>query len=336
MPLKMNDIAKRANVSRSAVSLALNGKSGISNETRKKIFKIIDENGYTPLRKRKKGGLRRLAVLDLILISNKQGIMNRNYASLPFFDNLVANLTQNVAGFGGKIQITTIAIENLKTQINSIKKSVKAAIVLATDLNREQVEFINTALQNVVFLDTYYEEIDADFVSINNEQGAYLAGKYISQKGYKNIGYVASNKPISNFLFRRKGFRKVLHEVNLKVAPEHVYSADPTLLAPTGELTQHKLKALPEALFCEDDYMALRFIKEFRKHGIKVPKDIAIMGFDDISEDTMIMPELTTIHVPITQMVNQAVTQILGQAANKDWQAQKTLISTRLVKRQSL
>ena len=144
MPLKMNDIAKMANVSRSAVSLALNGKSGISNETRKKIFKIIDENGYTPLRKRKKGGLRRLAVLDLILISNKQGIMNRNYASLPFFDNLVANLTQNVAGFGGKIQITTIAIENLTTQINSIKKSVKAAIVLATDLNRQQVCLLST------------------------------------------------------------------------------------------------------------------------------------------------------------------------------------------------
>ncbi|MCZ3621689.1 LacI family DNA-binding transcriptional regulator [Lactobacillus mulieris] len=336
MALKMSDIAKMAKVSRSAVSLALNNKPGISDETRKKIFKVIEESGYTPLRKRKKGGLRRQAVLDLIMVSDKSGILNRNYASLPFFDTLVADLTQNVSGFGGKLQITTISSENLKEEILELKASVKAAIVLATDLDEKQVTFINKNLKHVVFLDTYYENIDADFVSINNKQGAYLAGKYIVEKGYTNIGYVASNKIISNFLYRREGFRKAIHEANLKIDAANVYSVDPTKLIPNYDLNEEQVKKLPRAIFCEDDYMALRFIKELRKYKIKVPEEVAIIGFDDISEDTMIMPELTTIHVAITQMVDQAVNQILAQIDNKDWLAQKTLVSTKLIKRQSM
>lgn len=336
MALKMSDIAKMAKVSRSAVSLALNNKPGISDETRKKIFKVIEESGYTPLRKRKKGGLRRQAVLDLIMVSDKRGILNRNYASLPFFDTLVADLTQNVSGFGGKLQITTISSENLKEEILELKASVKAAIVLATDLDEKQVTFINNNLKHVVFLDTYYENVDADFVSINNRQGAYLAGKYIVEKGYTDIGYVASNKIISNFLYRREGFRRAIHEANLKIDATNVYSVDPTTLIPNYDLNEEQVRKLPRAIFGEDDYMALRFIKELRKYKVKVPEEVAIIGFDDISEDTMIMPELTTIHVPITQMVDQAVNQILAQIDNKEWLAQKTLVSTKLIKRQSM
>lgn len=335
MALKMSDIAKKANVSRSAVSLALNGKPGISEETRKRIFQIIHEEGYKPLRKRKKGGLRRLSVLDLILISNKKGLMSRNYASLPFFDSLVADLTQNVTSFGGKVQIDTISIESIKKDIEKLDH-IEAAIVLATDLNKEQVRLINDLIKNVVFIDNYFSDIDADFVSIDNKQGAYLAGKYIIDKGYKNIGYVASNKPITNFLARREGFRKALHENNISIDPQNVFSADPTQLMTTGELTKKEIGSLPEVLFCEDDYMALRFIKELSKRGLKIPQDIAIIGFDDISADTMITPELTTIHVPINQIVIQAINQVLNQASNKKWLPQKTFVSTTLVERQSV
>ena len=335
MTLKMNDIAKIAGVSRSAVSIALNGKPGISDETRKKIFNIIHENGYTPLRRRKKGGLRRLAVLDLILIKSRNGLLNRSYASLPFFDSLVGNITENVNGFGGKVQIDTLAIDHLENDLDNLQE-IKAAIVLATDLTKQQIILIKNRIKYVVFIDNYFADIDADFVSIDNYQGAYVAAKYILKKGYKNIGYVASNKPITNFLGRREGFRSALKERNISIAPDHVYSVDPTLLAPNGELTKNKLSSLPDVLFCEDDYMALRFIKELRKHGVKVPQDIAIMGFDDISEDTMIMPELSTVHVPISQIANQAVTQVLGQVSSRDWLAQKTFVSTRLIERQSL
>ena len=338
MDLKMSDIAKIAGVSKAAVSFALNGKPGVSDETRRKIFEVIEEEGYKPLRKRKKGGVRKLASISLIIIRDKNGMMNRSYASLPFFDTLISSLSQNVGGFGGQVRTINLDIDHLREELNKneLLKKATASIVLATDLNQYQVELINAKLRNVIFIDNYFENIATDFVSIDNFQGAYQAGKYIVEQGYRQIGYVASNHTISNFSQRRAGFKQAMDESNIQIPAEFILSLNPTELRGTlPELLKDK-RSRPEAIFCEDDYMALRLLKEFIQQGINVPDDIAIMGFDDIFEDTMVTPELTTIHVPITQIVTQAINQLQSKVADRHWLPQKCFISTKLIKRESL
>ena len=165
MDLKMSDIAKMAGVSKAAVSFALNGKPGVSDETRKKIFKVIKDQGYEPLRKHKKGGVRKIASISLIIIQDRTGMMNRSYASLPFFDTLVSELSQNVSGAGGQMQIVNLDINHLHEGLNNeALQQSKASIVLATDLNQKQVQLINRKLRNVIFVDNYFEYIQADFV----------------------------------------------------------------------------------------------------------------------------------------------------------------------------
>lgn len=334
----MSDIAEKAGVSKAAVSFALNGKAGVSEKTRKHIFKIIEEMGYEPLRKHKKGGVRKLTSISLVIIKTTTGLMNRSYASLPFFDSLVSNLSQNVGGSGGQVQIVTLNIRNLKQDIENstaLKKS-KAAIVLATDLNKKQILFLDSKIKNAIFIDNYFEDVDADFVSIDNFQGGYNAGKFIIEKGYTQIGYVASNRIITNFLKRREGFRTALKEKNLEIPPDFVFSLNPVELRGTLPKFFYSNKKYPHAIFCEDDYMALRLVKELTKIGIKIPDQLAIMGFDDIFEDTMINPELTTIHVPIEQIVRQAINQLEEKVSNTHWLSQKSFISTKLIVRESL
>lgn len=338
MKLKMSDIAEKAGVSKAAVSFALNGKAGVSEKTRKHIFKVIEEMGYEPLRKHKKGGVRKLTSISLVIIKTTTGLMNRSYASLPFFDSLVSNLSQNVGGSGGQVQIVTLNIRNLKQDIENstaLKKS-KAAIVLATDLNKKQILFLDSKIKNAIFIDNYFEDVDADFVSIDNFQGGYNAGKFIIEKGYTQIGYVASNRIITNFLKRREGFRTALKEKNLEIPPDFVFSLNPVELRGTLPKFFYSNKKYPHAIFCEDDYMALRLVKELTKIGIKIPDQLAIMGFDDIFEDTMINPELTTIHVPIEQIVRQAINQLEEKVSNTHWLIQKSFISTKLIVRESL
>lgn len=338
MTLKMSDIAEMAGVSRAAVSLALNGKPGVSIETRKKIFSIIDKEGYKPLRKRKKGGVRKLASINLIIVSDKKGIVNRNYRSLPFFDHLISSLSQNISGFGGQIKIDTLMITNLANDLKKIldKTTIENVVVLGTDLKKEDIELINSKIKHVVFVDTYYEEVNADFVTMNNRQGTYMAGNYIISKGYKKIGYAASNKLIANFIQRRAGFHQALQEHGISIPTKYFYSIDPTQLTPNSNIGEFDTSDLPDIIFCENDYMALRLMKEFIRKGLRIPKDIALMGFDDIYEDILVTPELTTIHVPIDQIVNQAIAQLQGQVADNNWEPQKCLISTRLVERESL
>lgn len=338
MTLKMSDIAKMANVSRSAVSLALNGKPGVSTQTRKKIFEIIDEQGYKPLRKRKKGGVRKLASINLIIVSDKKGIVNRNYRSLPFFDHLVSSLTQNVSGFGGQIQIDTLMIDTLSQDLKKLLETtvIDNALVLGTDLKPDNIRFINDKIKHVVFVDTYYDDVNADFVTMNNFQGTYMAANYIIKKGYKKIGYAASNKLISNFTERLRGFRQALKEHAMSVPVKYFYSIDPTKLTPDSKIGEFDTNDLPDIIFCEDDYMALRLMKEFIRKGLSIPNDIAIMGFDDIYEGVLVTPKLTTIHVPIDQIVNQVILQLQGQVADTNWEPQKCLVSTRLVERESM
>ena len=338
MKLKIRDVAEKAVVSNAAVSFALNGKAGVSEKTRKHIFKVIEEMGYEPLRKHKKGGVRKLTSISLVIIKTTTGLMNRSYASLPFFDSLVSNLSQNVGGSGGQVQIVTLNIRNLKQDIENstaLKKS-KAAIVLATDLNKKQILFLDSKIKNAIFIDNYFEDVDADFVSIDNFQGGYNAGKFIIEKGYTQIGYVASNRIITNFLKRREGFRTALKEKNLEIPPDFVFSLNPVELRGTLPKFFYSNKKYPHAIFCEDDYMALRLVKELTKIGIKIPDQLAIMGFDDIFEDTMINPELTTIHVPIEQIVRQAINQLEEKVSNTHWLSQKSFISTKLIVRESL
>lgn len=339
MVLKMKDIAKLANVSTSAVSLAINGKPGISQETREKIFKVINENEYQPLRKRRKGGVRKVASCDLIIVSDKKGVVNRNYRSLPFFDYLVSTLSQNINGFGTNLRIDTLRIRHLVEDLNELLTStaVTNAIVLGTDLSKSDIELINSKIKHTVFVDTYFKEIKADFVTIDNFQGTYEAAKYILSKGYKNIGYASSSKANPNFLKRREGFQAALKEENIDIVPNHFYSIEPINLIPTTPLQGFSLDNLPEVIFCETDYMAIRIMKECIKNGIKVPEDIAIMGFDDIEEDVLINPELTTVHVSIDQIVDQAIFQLQSQVSlGENWEPQKSLVGTHLVIRKSV
>lgn len=338
MTLKMSDIAKLAGVSNSAVSLTLNGKPGVSPETRKKIFDVIEKEGYKPLRKRRKGGIRKVASLNIIIVSDKSGVVNRNYRTLPFFNNLVSILVQTISSYGSRVEVNTLACENLEHNLSILLKEspITNAIILGTDLKSFDVELINNSIKNTVFVDTYYKKIDSDFVTMDNFQGAYDAANLLINHGYKDIGYVAMNKITSNFNQRRRGFYQALKNHHLDISLNHFYVLEPTQLIPSGDLPQFEKGPLPRALFCEDDYMALRVLKEFSKKGISVPNDVAIVGFDDIYEGQLITPSLSTVHVPMNQIVNQVIYQIQGQAADPNWKHQKTLISTQVISRESI
>lgn len=338
MPKKMEDIAKLAGVSVSAVSIAINGKKGISQATREKIFKVINENDYQPLRKRKKGGLRKVVNCDLIIVNDKKGVVNRSYHTLPFFDHLVTTLTQNINGFGANLRIDTLRITHLAEDLRDLlsESAVTNAIVLGTELSAEDISLIDSQIKNVVFVDTYYSEIDADFVTTDNFQGAYQAAKYLLEKGFTEIGYAATSKNNPNFLQRRAGFRAALAEVGIEINTEHFYKIDAADLVSLKDLKGFSVKKLPQVIFCDTDYMAIRIMKECRNNNLVIPRDLSVMGFDDIEEASLVNPELTTVHASVDQIINQAIYQLQAQISQEDWEAQKCLVGTHIVERNTV
>ncbi|MEI7027065.1 LacI family DNA-binding transcriptional regulator [Paenibacillus sp. y28] len=338
--MKMEDIARIAGVSKSAVSLALSGKPGISEETRAKIVKIVKESGYVPrpmVKAEKMYGLTN--TLRFVACTNS-GIVLEQYYKQPFFMELIHDIEEQSRLRGYSLFFSSISTDDLEEAFANLEQEHESSgmILLGTNLTQEQIRFIAKKQPNLVVLDTCYDTLNVNFIVMNNVMGAYQAGRYLLDLGHRRIGYVQSNSRMYNFDARMRGFMQALEEEQLTVDEPVSFSVSPTAITSQEEF-KHKWSKLngnwPTALFCECDYIAISVIKSLTELGIRIPEDISIVGFDNIQESTIIAPELTTVHVEKGKIAEMAVTKLLDLAENGDSVKIKSLIDTQLVIRKS-
>ncbi|MCL7749920.1 LacI family DNA-binding transcriptional regulator [Halalkalibacter alkaliphilus] len=339
--MKIKDIAKLANVSISAVSLALNNKPGISQEKRAKILKIVEEEGYVqkslmpinqPIQTNKK-------VVHFVACTNP-GIVIEQYESLPFFTELIKHIRDILFPKGYSLMFSSINLDNLQDEIKIIssENGCNGILLLGTDLKKEQIEFIASHQPNIVVLDTCFETLNVDFINMNSVLGAYQATNHLIELGHKRIGYIQSNVRIQNFDLRKKGFLQALEESNLSALDKDYLSMAPTVLTSQEEFKEEIMKRrndLPTAVICESDYLAISFIKSLTEVGIKVPDEISVVGFDDIQEGQILTPELTSVHVFKEKMASLAVDRIIELMEGGTDKKMKLIVDTKIAERKS-
>lgn len=343
--MKLEDIAKIAKVSKSAVSLALSGKPGISSETREKILKIVKETGYIPrsmVKAEQVYGSSSKALRFLVI--SDSSFMGDQYQKQPFFMELIQYIEEQCRVRGYSLLFSTLDINQFEQEIDKLRQEGEhgGIILLGTNLNKEQIEKIAKDNPNLVVLDTYVDELNVDFVVMNNMMGAYQASAYLVQNGHKHIGYVQSDFRMHNFENRKRGFEKAKSDYGFVSEDEDVFIMSPTILSAQEPFqTQIKervaqKKELPTALFCENDYLAISAIKSLNEIGISVPGDISIIGFDNIQESVIISPELTTVHVDKETIATKAVEQLTRIMENDETLGIKTIVDTKIIERKSV
>src|SRR5699024_8393032 len=221
--MKIYDIARLANVSKSAVSLAINGKPGVSAKTREYILNIVEKYNYVPLRNvnsqsKKKGTIRFIACKSPDLI-------NEYYQDLPFFNELISYLSSEINNYPYDLIISTFDENTILKELNEMEKehSSEGIILLGTNLSKKQIHLIHNQYNNLVILDTHHPEINANFVSINNFLGGYIAADYLICQGHEKIGYVKGVPTITNFKERNHGFFSRLEESSLAIADKFIF-----------------------------------------------------------------------------------------------------------------
>lgn len=340
--IKMKDIASLAGVSKSAVSIALSGKPGISDETRNKILQIVKDTGYVPRSLVKADQLYNPPNAIRFVASTNSGIVQEQYMKQPFFTELLHNLEEQCRTHGYSLLFSAVDMQHFDRDIHQFVKDDSAAgvILLGTNLSREQIRKAAQNQPRMVVLDTCYETLDVNFIVINNSLGAYTAGRYLAELGHKHIGYVQSSLRMYNFDKRKQGFMEALTELGLPMKEADLFHASPMMLAQQHELREQlssrikQGKPIPTALFCECDYIAISVIKTITELGLRVPQDVSVVGFDNISESAVITPELTTIHVDKEEIASLAVNKII-ELQNTVKAATKTFVDTRFVERKS-
>ncbi|THF84668.1 LacI family DNA-binding transcriptional regulator [Cohnella fermenti] len=339
--MKIDDIAKLANVSKSAVSLALNGKPGVSPETRDKILRIAQDTGYVQRSQvHAQQVYRTNRFLRLVALTNS-GIVLDEFEKQPFFTELIRHIEDQCSGNGYSLLFSSIQADQLAEEVQRLSTDAEASglILLGTNLAREQVALVSEQIEHLVVLDTCHPAVAADFVVMNNEMGGCQAARHLLELGHRRIGYVQSKSRMHNFDARRRGFDAALEEFGLALAPEHIFTIAPTVVSSQKEFVQgwaSLREGLPTALFCECDYMAISVIKSAHELGIRVPDELSVIGFDDIAEAEVITPELTTIHVEKETIAALAVERLLRLTEQEGPSPRlKTLVDTSLVVRKS-
>ena len=277
MRTTIKEVARQAGVSINTVSRVINGRPDVSRETRARVQSAIDQLGYRPNELRARSLLSRR--------SKTIGHVVPNYAN----PNVAAQLqaVQTVMSAAGYTVITFDTQEEIALQRTALRaleeKVVDGLILTAASSSDKSLHALSSQIP-VVLTNREVEGLEVDRVLTDNALGARLAVDHLVGLGHRSIGYVTSKRDVSPVRDRLAGYRSGLEAAGLAFDPAVVVRTDVSIQAAyeaTGALLEER-GPRPTAVFAYNDFMAVGVLSALLEHGLKVPDDMAIVGFDDI------------------------------------------------------
>lgn len=294
----IKEIAEKAGVSKTTVSLALNGHKGVSHETRMEIIRIAKEMNYRVPGERIYTQPQH-GVIVLAKLSKHALILNEDQNT--FIVNYIDGINHVVKEYGYSFEIITQTLQSLTPFITEMQnKQPKGIIVLGTELNPLDIQCLEDLSCPYIIMDTYFEQLEADFINMGNIGAVYNIISYLVKKRHSDIMMVTSTVSSGNISQRERGFNLAMSEYGFTPSDKSFIPVKPGFDGAYTEMCSYLQRGghLPEALFCFNDIAAFGVIKALKEAGYKVPKDVSVVGFDDLPMSSMMEPRLTTIKIP--------------------------------------
>ncbi len=307
----MKDVADLAQVSTTTVSHVINNTRYVSNELRQRVFVAMRDLGYHPNSLAR--SLRRGETKTIALITPD--------ASNPFF----AEIARLIEDFGYNNDYSVIfcnSDNNIDKQLSyvetMISKQVDGIVFISAGDSEVHLQLLSNFGIPVIVVDRNVPADMADVVMIDNDYGGYEATKYLISLGHRRIACITGPSDITPSAARVHGYRRALKEANIPEVPGYVVSGDFQL---SGGITATrrilKITPLPTALFVCNDIMALGAISAARSENRRIPQDLSVVGFDDISLAAATHPPLTTMAQPIHEIARIASQTLIDRLQSK-------------------
>jgi len=328
--LTIKEIAKLANVSPSAVSIVLNNRKGVSEETRGKILEIIEKLQYTP-----NPNSRRLLFNKT---NNIAVLFRKNTSPLEhfFYSDLNRIILHECEALGYNLIFTSVNIEDGNVVLPNVIRAYDAdGVIFYGDADSLLLNAIRKYDIPYVIVDSHVLSNDSLSVNADYMKAAYLAADHLVQLGHLDIAYVGSSFT-SNFGGQTfAGFKKAVGEHSM-VIPIQWIQVDAVDEA-SAYLSMKEILSSgkhPSAVLCAADIFAVGVIKCIKDHGLKIPEDISVVGIDDILLARYLEPPLTTIRIDREEMGRLAI-ELLMKKINHEAAESKLLSSYELAQRSS-
>ena len=333
MGITAKELAKKLGISAAAVSMALNDKPGVSPATRKKIKSEAEKYGYD-FSKIKASAIKNGKIH--FIIYKKNGVV---VADTPFYTELTEGISEECQKLGYKLKVEYYYESDFRySDLEAIQFSdCIGIIILGTELSSSDLSpFLKLPIP-LIILDSYFDNIDRDFITINNMQGSYRATQHLIRRVKSQPGYLMSSYRIQNFRERADGFYKAIRENGMSTSQSIVHELSPSIdgaYADMKVILKNKDR-LARCYFADNDLIAAGAIRALKEYGYRIPEDISVVGFDNLPICQILDPSLSTIHVPKDALGKEAVRRLALRIENPKQGYVRIQISTELIDRYS-
>jgi LacI family transcriptional regulator len=305
--LTIQDIARLAGVSKATVSRVLNRRVPVSAELSERVMRIVQEHGFVPnvIATGLAGGKTRLVgVLAPPL----------TWAGIP---EMLRGVAEYVEDTPYEIVLYSIRFErnhsDVLDRILSMRMVSGLLAILPGELSRGLVDYFQHGLP-LVLIDDQEKPMRIPWVGIDNVGGAYEATSYLLGLGHRRIAYFHGPRHYYCALERYQGYARALHDAGVELDPTLMFQGrfdEASGRECAAELFSRERSHWPSAIFASNDQMAYGVLEVAEQRGVRVPEDIALIGFDDNMLSARMRPPLTTIRQPFFEMGYKAIELLL-------------------------
>jgi LacI family transcriptional regulator, repressor for deo operon, udp, cdd, tsx, nupC, and nupG len=326
--ITIQEVAKEAGVSVATVSRVLNNSPSVNPETRIRVQSVIDRLNYQPnlLGRNLRRAETRMILVLLPSISNS------------FYTKIVGGIEDIAHRNGYNIMLcnTNMDIQREKVYLELLKNRLADGVILmAPTLKKDELSHIGESFP-VVQCCEYIEGARVSHVSIDNKNAAIRAIKHLISLGHKEIAMISCKNKFVSTSQREEGYKKALYENGIEFNPQLIQYGDYSFKS--GVVATKQILSManrPTAVFAISDMMAIGAVKEIKLQGLGVPKDIAVVGFDNINFAAMYDPALTTISQHQYDMGCTVMELLLRQIRGEVREPQEIILDHELIIRES-
>lgn len=324
----LTDVALLARVSVATASRVLTGSAQVSEQTNRRVQQAISQLGYVrhraPRPPRPDGG----SIAAIITESSER------FFSDPFFPRLLHGASRALAPIGYQLTHLTVAEHSeYAAAARFVQHGVDGVLLVSSHGSDPLMPVLDTARVPTVLCGRPLSEHGVSYVDADNYGGAQAAANYLLAAGRRHIGTIAGPRDMAAGQDRLRGFTETLAATGVEPV---VGFGDFSLLS--GERVMARLLGRRrdlDAVFAASDLMAAGALRALRRAGLRVPDDVAVIGFDDDPLAQYTQPQLSTIRQPVEEQGSMLVRHILDLIENRTSPDPQILLPTTLVRRAS-
>ncbi|OTN88527.1 LacI family transcriptional regulator [Enterococcus sp. 7E2_DIV0204] len=332
MTITVKDVAKKAGVATSTVSRVINDHPSISDATKKKVYKVMEEMGYVPNIAARNLGKRSSGAVGVIL----PPLDSRERMGNPFYLEIIESINDEARKHSMTTAIATAqSFETLleNVQLMHRQKQVDGFILLYSDKDDPVIDYLfENQVPFSLIGQPYTNEDQVIYVDNDNQLLGKHATDYLIENGHKNILFITNTTHENVYYERYFGYQKAMMLANLTVLPSVDMEQPEDYVAFEQLLKETKATAAVVI----DDIFAMRMIQLAQMYGYRVPDDFSVISFNNSIYATLVHPYLTSIDIDIAELGKMGMQKLIESLQEKEATGVRMVIPHKLIKRETV